>query len=88
MGAAQIVVSDVQRDRRNVVVQLLAKAVRQPSEPARPHAERKVKGGRKFDEEFQTPVFLTADNLKPFFTTDLDGNSKPIFFTYGGTARV
>src|SRR4051812_6377778 len=24
----------------------------------------KVKGGRKFDEEFQTPVFLTADNLK------------------------
>ena len=47
-----------------------------------------MKGGRKFDEEFQTPVFLTADNLKPFFTNDLDGNSKPIFFTYGGTARV
>jgi hypothetical protein len=48
----------------------------------------KVKGGRKFDEEFQTPVFLTADNLKPFFPNDLDGNSKPIFFTYGGTEMI
>lgn len=48
----------------------------------------KVKGGRKFDEEFQTPVFLTADNLKPFFPNDLDGNSKPIFFTYKGTEMI
>lgn len=43
----------------------------------------KVKGGRRFDSEFQTPVFLTADNLKPFFPSDLEVNSKPIFFTYG-----
>src|SRR5215469_6304908 len=28
----------------------------------------KVKGGRAFDDEFQTPVFLTADNLKPFIS--------------------
>lgn len=48
----------------------------------------KVKGGRKFDEEFQTPVFLTADNLKPFFPNDLEGNSKPIFFTYRGTEMI
>ena len=27
----------------------------------------KVKGGRQFDDEFNTPVFLTAENLKPFF---------------------
>lgn len=48
----------------------------------------KVKGGRKFDEEFQTPVFLTADNLKPFFPNDLDVNSKPIFFTDGDTQMI
>jgi hypothetical protein len=48
----------------------------------------KVKGGRKFDEEFQTPVFLTADNLKPFFPNDLEANSKPIFFTYRGTEMI
>ncbi|MEH2486471.1 hypothetical protein V1280_002410 [Bradyrhizobium sp. AZCC 2230] len=33
---------DVQRNGRNVIVQLLAKAVRQSREPARRHAERKV----------------------------------------------
>src|SRR5437773_1174991 len=27
----------------------------------------KVKGGRRFDEELQTPTFLTAANLKPFW---------------------
>ena len=48
----------------------------------------KVKGGRKFDDEFQTPVFLSADNLKPFFPNDLDGNSKPIFFTYKGSEMI
>jgi hypothetical protein len=48
----------------------------------------KVKGGRKFDEEFQTPVFLMADNLKPFFPRDLDANSKPILFSYGDTQMI
>ena len=48
----------------------------------------KVKGGRKFDEEFQTPAFLTADNLKPFFPNDIEVNSKPIFFTYQGTGMI
>jgi hypothetical protein len=48
----------------------------------------KVKGGRRFDEEFQTPVFLTADNLKPFVPRDLEGNSKPIFFTYRGNEMI
>jgi hypothetical protein len=47
-----------------------------------------VKGGRKFDEEFQTPVFLTADNLKPFFPNDLEENSKPILFTYRGVEMI
>lgn len=48
----------------------------------------KVKGGRKFDEEFQTPVFLTADNLKPFFPKDLEVNSKPILFTDGDSQMI
>ena len=48
----------------------------------------KVKGGRRFDEEFQTPVFLTADNLKPFFPSDLEVNSKPIFFTDGDNQMI
>jgi hypothetical protein len=48
----------------------------------------KVKGGRQFDEEFQVPVFLTADNLKPFFPSDLDVNSKPVLFTDGLTQMI
>lgn len=48
----------------------------------------KVKGGRKFDEEFQTPVFLTAENLKPFFPKDLEINSKPILFTDGDSQMI
>lgn len=40
----------------------------------------KAKGGRKYDNEFKTPVFLTAKNLKPFISKDLDENSQPIPF--------
>ena len=40
----------------------------------------KAKGGRKYDNEFKTPVFLTANNLKPFVSKDLIENSKPIPF--------
>ena len=47
-----------------------------------------MKGGRKFDEEFQTPVFLTADNLKPFFPKDLEVNSKPILFADGDSQMI
>ena len=38
----------------------------------------KAKGGRLYDEESKTPVFLTAANLKPFIPEDLTRNSKPI----------
>lgn len=48
----------------------------------------KVKGGRRFDAELQTPVFLTAANLKPFFPNDLGGNSKPVPFTYNGVDMI
>ena len=48
----------------------------------------KVKGGRRFDEEFQTPVFLTAENLKPFFPNDLEENSKPVLFTDGDNQMI
>ena len=48
----------------------------------------KVKGGRRFDDEFQVPVFLSAENLKPFFPIDLDVNSKPILFTDGDSQMI
>ncbi len=43
----------------------------------------KAKGGRLYDNEFQTPVFLTAENLKPFISAELLKNSTPIVFAYG-----
>lgn len=48
----------------------------------------KVKGGRRFDEELQTPAFLSAANLKPFWPSDLEGNSKPIIFTHKGVEMI
>lgn len=40
----------------------------------------KAKGGRNYDREFKVPVFLSANNLKPFITTELLENSTPIIF--------
>ena len=40
----------------------------------------KAKGGRKYDDEFKTPVFLTAENLNPFVSKDLLENSAPILY--------
>lgn len=40
----------------------------------------KAKGGRRYDEEFKTPVFLTATNLKPFIQKELIDNSTPVIF--------
>lgn len=40
----------------------------------------KTKAGRKYDDEFKTPVFLTAENLKPFVSNDLIENSAPILY--------
>jgi len=40
----------------------------------------KAKGGRAYDDEFGLPVFLTANNLKPFITSDLLENSAPVHF--------
>ncbi len=48
----------------------------------------KVKGGRRFDGEFQTPVFITAENLKPFWPNGLAENSVPILFTYKGQEMI
>jgi hypothetical protein len=48
----------------------------------------KVKGGRRFDEEFQLPVFLTAENLKPFFPNGLEVNSQPIMFSNQGVEMI
>jgi hypothetical protein len=40
----------------------------------------KAKGGRKYDEEFKTPVFLSAGNIKGLITNEILENSKPILF--------
>lgn len=48
----------------------------------------KVKGGRQFDEELQTPTFLTAENLKPYITNDIEANSKPVLFRWKGTEMI
>ncbi|MCU0906066.1 MAG: P63C domain-containing protein [Rhodobacteraceae bacterium] len=48
----------------------------------------KVKGGRKFDDEFQTPVFLSADNLRPYFPQDLAENARPILFSHNGAEMI
>jgi hypothetical protein len=40
----------------------------------------KAKGGRRYDDEFKTPVFLSANNLKPYISDELLENSKPIHF--------
>jgi hypothetical protein len=48
----------------------------------------KVKGGRKYDQELQIPVFLAAKNLKPFITNEIERNSKPIVFTWNGAEMI
>lgn len=48
----------------------------------------KVKGGREYDGEFQTPVFLSASNLKPFITNEIEENSKPIIFRWNGVEMI
>ena len=40
----------------------------------------KAKGGRKYDQESQVPVFLTAENLKPFITKEVTENYNPVRF--------
>lgn len=40
----------------------------------------KAKGGRQYDDEFKTPIFLSANNLKPLLTKEIIENSKPILF--------
>lgn len=48
----------------------------------------KAKGGRKYDEEFKLPVFLTANNLKDFISKDLIENSEPVHFTHKGRIMI
>ena len=40
----------------------------------------KAKGGRKYDDEFKVPVFISANNLKPFISSELLENSSPMHF--------
>lgn len=46
------------------------------------------KGRLSFEGELQTPVFLTADNLKPFISNEMEGNSKPIHFSWKGVKMI
>ena len=40
----------------------------------------KVSGGRQYDQDLQTPVFLTAKNLQPYISSEMDEMSKPVLF--------
>ena len=50
----------------------------------------KAKGGRAYDDELGLPVFLTAQNLKPFITDELIASSTPIHFipSKGGSKSI
>jgi len=48
----------------------------------------KAKGGRAYDDEFKMPVFLTANNLKPFIPSELVENSAPVLFKYKGSEYI
>jgi hypothetical protein len=48
----------------------------------------KAKGGRIYDDEFRTPVFLTAKNLKPFIPSEMSENSAPIIFKLNGQRMI
>lgn len=48
----------------------------------------KAKGGREYDDEFKTPVFLSAKNLKPFISDTLNKNSTPIIFNLKGREAI
>ena len=48
----------------------------------------KAKGGRGYDNEFKTPVFLTAKNLKQFIPNDIVENSTPIIFKLKGRESI
>lgn len=48
----------------------------------------KAKGGRGYDDEFKVPVFLSANNLKPFISNELIENSKPILFKLYGQQSI
>lgn len=40
----------------------------------------KVKGGADYEPESKLPVFLGAENLQPYISNDLSGNSNPVYF--------
>jgi hypothetical protein len=40
----------------------------------------KAKGGRAYDDEFKTPIFLMANNIKALITSDITENSEPVIF--------
>ena len=48
----------------------------------------KAKGGRQYDDEYQTPVFLSAENLKPYISTDTESNFTPVVFRYNGAEVI
>jgi hypothetical protein len=52
------------------------------------HGQLINKGGRAYDDEFKLPVFLTANNLKPYISDELKENSSPIIFKYKETQFI
>lgn len=48
----------------------------------------KVKGGREYDDDFKVPVFLNANNLKPFINDEILLNSSPIMYSANGKKHI
>lgn len=48
----------------------------------------KVKGGEQYEPESKLPIFLGADNLKPFIPSDITDNSNPVYFKHPKSRSV
>ena len=84
MAAAEVVMSEVQRDGRAVVFQLFAKPVRQTGEPAHGHAERQILPLDMGSADLRR-VGISADC--DYLRTDDFGGAVPLF-TVARSART
>jgi transcriptional regulator with XRE-family HTH domain len=48
----------------------------------------KAKGGSSYDDDYKTPVFLTAKNLKPYIPEDLENAAAPVIFKLNGQESI
>lgn len=48
----------------------------------------KAKGGRRYDDEFSMPVFLTAQNLQPFIGDELREYLEPVIYRFKNSEMI